>query len=433
MTRHRIALVALALVALAARGGAQDVTRLTGSGPNDLWAVTEGSSMLHFNGRQWATVPTGMQVVIADVYSAGPRDAWAVGEQGTILRWNGSAWRPMASPVRKDLVRVNGCGGSVVYVLAQSQHNADPLILLRWDGSAWTQTPITPPFRGHDIYLVCGAGAAAGAGEVVVAGTAYFDPTPREVRYAGAIARMRGGAWTITGFDGRRGTVPALADLGIEHYCAGAGGTHAAVRRSDGGPAVLRQAGASWSVMPPPNLPAGSDMVDATWALARDCTPLVVFNQGIARYRAGQWQVVAPGVAANAALTAQGQQLQQMTQGLNMDSLRAGQVTPQQMQQLLAIAQAQQAQQGQIQQGMDRAVAAQVWQFGQRPAVWAPSGADFYVSTRAGRIVHVVGDSATTVYDTICQQPVAAQLPQCQANPVRRGGAAPAGLPRARP
>ena len=415
MTRHGIALVALALAIASTRGGAQEITRLAGSGPSDLWGVTEGSSLLHLDGRSGRMVPTNMQVVIADVWSSGPRDAWAVGEQGTILRWDGAAWRPMASPVRKNLVRVSGCSAALVYVVAQSESDTDPAILLRWDGRTWTQTPINPPFRVSDLYLVCVAGA--GGGEVAVSGFAHFDPVNTESHSAGVIARLRGGSWTTIGFDGQRATVPALFDLSVERYCAGAGATYAAIRRLDGSPALLRQSGATWSVLPSPDLPPGSDIVDATWVLARDCTPVVVFNQGIARFAAGQWQVVAPGVAAGAALSAQQQQFQQQVQGMN---IQPGQMpTPEQMRQIQEMMMAQQAQQAQTDQTMQAMVEGQVWNFGPGPAVWAPRGADFFVATRGGRVAHVTGDSAVTVFDTICLQPSAADLPQCQPPPPR--------------
>jgi hypothetical protein len=411
MTTHRTWIVAVALAATATTTTAQEVTRLTASGPSDIWALTDQPSVVHFDGRQWTNTPVTASGTILDLWASGPRDAWIVGEAGTLLHYNGSAWQAMASPVRKDLVRVNGCSASMVYVLAQSEHDGDPSILLRWDGRAWTQTPITPPFRVSDLYLVCGAGA--GGAEVAVAGVAHFDPVPTVSRSAGVIARLRGGAWTTTGFDGQRATVPALADLGIERYCAGAGGTHAAIRRNDGSPALLRQSGTSWSVLAPPELPPGSDIVDATWVLARDCTPLVVFNQGIARLVAGQWHVVAPGVAAQAQMQTEQQRAQQMMQGLN---LQPGQMpTPEQMRQIQAIAMAQAAHQEQSQQTMQAVMGSQVWNFGIHAAAWAPTGADFYVSSRDGRFVHVVGDSAVTIGDLVCAQQAAASLPQCQA------------------
>ena len=411
MTTHRTWIVAAALAAAATTSRAQEVTRLYASSASDIWALTDQPSIVHFDGHRWTSTPVAVTGTVLDLWASGPRDAWIVGEQGTLLHYNGSAWQAMAAPVRKDLVRVNGCSAAMVYVLAQSEHDGDPAILLRWDGHAWTQTPITPPFRVSDLYLVCGAGA--GGGEVAVAGAAHFDPVPSVSRGAGVIARLHGGAWTTTGFDGQRATVPALADLGIERYCTGTGGTHAAIRRNDGSPAMLSQSGTSWSVLAPPQLPPGSDIVDATWVLARDCTPLVVFNQGFARYRAGQWQVIAPGGAAQAQMQTEQQRAQQMMQGLN---LQPGQVpTPEQMRQIQAIVMAQAAHQQQSQQAMQAVTGSQVWNFGTHATASAPSGADFYVSSREGRFVHVTGDSAVTMYDLLCMQQAAASLPQCQA------------------
>jgi hypothetical protein len=48
--------------------------------------------------------------------------------------------------------------------------------------------------------------------------------------------------------------------------------------------------------------------------------------------------------------------------------------------------------------------------------VWGTAAADFYVVTGEGRVIHVVGDQPTIVYDAACADPASAGMnPICQA------------------
>jgi hypothetical protein len=49
-------------------------------------------------------------------------------------------------------------------------------------------------------------------------------------------------------------------------------------------------------------------------------------------------------------------------------------------------------------------------------AVWGTAAGDFYAATGEGRIIHVVGDQATIVYDAACADPASSGMnPICQA------------------
>jgi hypothetical protein len=72
--------------------GAGSLLRISGSAPDDVWAVGLNGTILHNRGGGWVSVPSGATDVIWSVWSRAVEDAWAVGNGGTILRWNGSSW-----------------------------------------------------------------------------------------------------------------------------------------------------------------------------------------------------------------------------------------------------------------------------------------------------------------------------------------------------
>ena len=114
-----------------------------GSGPDDVWAVGHGGTILHWNGVVWATVPSGITHWIGGVWGTGPDDVWAVGFSettgtGSIVHWNGAVlddrhrqreglrfgvWA--AAPADAWVVGAGARGGTVAH----------------WDGTRWS------PFR----------------------------------------------------------------------------------------------------------------------------------------------------------------------------------------------------------------------------------------------------------------------------------------------
>jgi hypothetical protein len=72
--------------------GAGSLLRISGSAPDDVWAVGLDGTALHNRGGAWVKTPTGGTTVLWGVWSRTVEDAWAVGNEGTILRWNGSSW-----------------------------------------------------------------------------------------------------------------------------------------------------------------------------------------------------------------------------------------------------------------------------------------------------------------------------------------------------
>jgi photosystem II stability/assembly factor-like uncharacterized protein len=65
---------------------------VSGSAPDDVWAVGLEGTLLRYRGGTWTKVSAGTTEVIWSVWSVAVDDAWAVGNNGLILRWNGSSW-----------------------------------------------------------------------------------------------------------------------------------------------------------------------------------------------------------------------------------------------------------------------------------------------------------------------------------------------------
>jgi photosystem II stability/assembly factor-like uncharacterized protein len=64
---------------------------LWASAGNDVWAVGDLGTIVHYDGRRWNPSESGTTAALTIVYGAGSRDVWAVG-QGRVLHWNGTAW-----------------------------------------------------------------------------------------------------------------------------------------------------------------------------------------------------------------------------------------------------------------------------------------------------------------------------------------------------
>lgn len=103
------------------------LARVSGSGPNDIWAVGD-SVLLRYNGTQWTTIPmTGeLQFMISRVpsqlqglfqvglWARSPTEVYLGGDSGGLARWNGQEWTEMRYVIGRRRILgiaglVNGC------------------------------------------------------------------------------------------------------------------------------------------------------------------------------------------------------------------------------------------------------------------------------------------------------------------------------------
>ncbi len=83
---------------------------VSGSGPDDVFAVGAGGTIAHYDGVAWSLQASGTTADLRAVYAKVRSDAFAVGKAGEVLHWDGLAWAPIASPVGVDLSGVAGIG-----------------------------------------------------------------------------------------------------------------------------------------------------------------------------------------------------------------------------------------------------------------------------------------------------------------------------------
>ncbi len=162
-------------------GFAAELSSVSGSGPNDVWAVgyfdaldaggNSGSShtlTLHWNGSSWSVIPspdantagTGVINRLHGVAVIAPNDAWAVGystggSQGyrtLTMHWDGASWQIVPSPnlplpnLYNALNSVSAISPNEVWAVGGVPKElgngvSSRATLMRWDGTAWTLTP----------------------------------------------------------------------------------------------------------------------------------------------------------------------------------------------------------------------------------------------------------------------------------------------------
>jgi len=80
------------------------------TGPDNIWAVADAGVIVHYDGKSWRSVPSGVEAHLTALWGSAADRIYATGGGGTILRYDGSAWQPMASGVDVTLSGIWGDG-----------------------------------------------------------------------------------------------------------------------------------------------------------------------------------------------------------------------------------------------------------------------------------------------------------------------------------
>jgi hypothetical protein len=105
---------AWALVSNGADGGmTSELRAVWGAGAKDVWAVGAGGTIVHYDGMAWSTSISGEAYSLNDVWGTSATNVWAVGTGGTILHWDGSTWKRQESGTDSSLNTVGGIDGRV--------------------------------------------------------------------------------------------------------------------------------------------------------------------------------------------------------------------------------------------------------------------------------------------------------------------------------
>ncbi len=131
----------------------QDLWGVWGAGPNDLWSVggsarhpaTAMPTLIHFDGTQWTNVdlPTlshANVTALFKVWGSGPDDVYAVGQHGTMLHWDGSTWSDILVGAEDDLISIWGTGPNDIVAVGGRSNG----IVARFDGTEWHSQFLTP-------------------------------------------------------------------------------------------------------------------------------------------------------------------------------------------------------------------------------------------------------------------------------------------------
>jgi hypothetical protein len=232
-----------------------------GSAANDVWAVGDLGTILHWDGSGWSGVASGTSAALNGVWGSAANDAWAVGAAGTLLHWNGSAWSSVASGTTDPFSAVWGSSASDVWVVGGVFSDLGATIL-HWNGAAWTTAVSSSTNTIPFLRAVWGSAA----NDVWVAGL------------NGELRHWNGSAWTRV----TSGVTDALIGLwGSSPTEAWAVGYDPLTARAN----LLRWDGTSWS----PDLSAPFGRWTAAWGPSASERWTVGLYGQATRWSGGVW------------------------------------------------------------------------------------------------------------------------------------------------
>ncbi len=94
-------------------------------GPTDIWALGEHGLVLHRKGGlTWNRVstPVPVSIVLRGISGTTPNNLWAVGDTATIVHWDGTKWSSVATASRMEIMAVTAHGDDAWAV----GHNWEP-------------------------------------------------------------------------------------------------------------------------------------------------------------------------------------------------------------------------------------------------------------------------------------------------------------------
>ena len=110
---------------------------LWGTGPGDVWAVSEIGELAHWDGAAWTdTLPLDNDLFHEDhskVWGSAPNDVWAVGSFGALSHWNGSGWSQTQYgkfPYFPYLYAVHGSAPGNVWAVGFSSDGSNANVIL---------------------------------------------------------------------------------------------------------------------------------------------------------------------------------------------------------------------------------------------------------------------------------------------------------------
>lgn len=136
-----------------------EIHAMAGSGPNDIFAV--GAGIHHFDGRSWSVSYSGLKLDLSNLFDAGQGRLWAVTNTSDVLYYDGQLWHRMQTGASQRVVAAWGAGPTDANILDAAG------TVLRLDGADWFEVPTQRPFdlelwrafvlRGNSVWAVGGS------------------------------------------------------------------------------------------------------------------------------------------------------------------------------------------------------------------------------------------------------------------------------------
>jgi len=135
----------------------QNLASMGATPSGNLLAAGESGTILRHDGRQWRRESTPATTDLKSVCAASRSEFFAVGSDGTILRDQGAGWFPIGSGTNKPLRGVWASSPNEVFVVGGGYGSP---VALHFDGTAWSPMALPPDLDpGHptDVSMVWGA------------------------------------------------------------------------------------------------------------------------------------------------------------------------------------------------------------------------------------------------------------------------------------
>jgi hypothetical protein len=217
------------LITLPAGVGANDLTDISGTSPNNLWAVgdvdasTGGPLVLHRTAAGWTSVKApgeGSTPVLTAVTVVSASDVWAVGlwygsdqtTHGFLEQWDGKRWSIVhGAPMHGEsaLVDVSGDAPNDVWAVGYENYDegsaSDDSFIEHSDGHTWTRVTSPNPWEDNGIATV-----------TAVSPDDVWTSYP-----SGGMQHRDGSTWTVTRLSVYFGINSASADSAKDAWTVG--------------------------------------------------------------------------------------------------------------------------------------------------------------------------------------------------------------------
>jgi hypothetical protein len=117
-----------------------------GSAEDDVFAVGESGTIVHFDGHDWSGMESGTTAILSGVWGSSSTDVYAVGYTGSgpdsvVLRYDGIEWSDMETGLGARLNAIWGSSATDIYAVGGYRIGYRDFegAVFHFDGEAWTE------------------------------------------------------------------------------------------------------------------------------------------------------------------------------------------------------------------------------------------------------------------------------------------------------